>query len=83
LKEVLSNSVTVRQVPFIEMLSPSPASSRILPHSEIVRDVPPPPEVVESRDERFVTALMEMPSVLYFHVRTLKGTWRLTPDCLD
>jgi hypothetical protein len=38
------------------MLSPSAASPRILPHSEIVRDVPSPPEVVESRDERFVTA---------------------------
>jgi hypothetical protein len=52
----LSNSVTVRHVPLIKMLSPSAASSSIVPHSEIVRDVPPPPEVVESSDESLVTA---------------------------
>jgi len=56
LKEVLANSVTVRQVPLIEMLSPSAASSRIVSHSEIVREVPPPPDAVESREVRFVTA---------------------------
>jgi hypothetical protein len=26
---------------------------------------------------------MEMPSALDFHVRTLEGAWRLTPDCLN
>src|SRR5271155_2263175 len=56
LKVVLSNSVTVRQVPLMEMLSPSIAPSRIGPQSEIVRDVPPPPDVDESRSLRLETA---------------------------
>jgi hypothetical protein len=56
LKQDLSNSVIVRQVPFTLMLSPREASVRISAHSEMVREVPPPPEVVESRVVRLVTA---------------------------
>lgn len=46
----------VRQVPFTEMESPSCASPRMVEHDEMVRDVPPPPEDVESRELSSVTA---------------------------
>jgi len=48
LKDDLSNSVTVRQVPLTEILSPSATSLRMESHCEIVREVPPPPDEVES-----------------------------------
>ncbi len=52
----LENSVMVRHVPFTLMLSPREASVRIEAQSEMVIEVPLPPEEVESREERFVTA---------------------------
>lgn len=54
----LENSVMVRHVPFTLMLSPSEASVTIEAQSEMVREVPLPPEELESREERFVTAVM-------------------------
>jgi len=56
LKEDRSNSVMVRQVPLTLMLSPREASERISLHWEMVREVPPPPEVVVSRLLSLVTA---------------------------
>jgi len=50
------SSVMVRQMPLMEMESPSAASLRIVGHCESVREVPPPPVAVESRADRFVTA---------------------------
>lgn len=50
-------SVTVRQVPFTEIESPSWASERMVEQEEIVSDVPPPPEDVESRELSSVTAV--------------------------
>jgi hypothetical protein len=55
-KEERSNSVMVRQVPFTLMLSPREASLRIGEQFVIVRDVPEPPEAVESREVRALTA---------------------------
>ena len=42
----------VRQVPFMEMLSPSLASKRIRGQEVMVREVPLPPEEVGSRGVR-------------------------------
>lgn len=42
------NSVTVRHVPLIHMLSPSFASLRIEEASEMIREVPLPPDSVSS-----------------------------------
>lgn len=72
LNEDLSNSVTVRQVPLIEILSPSAASSRMVSHSEMVSEVPPPPEVVESREVRFVTASPGRPSAAGTQIHHVK-----------
>jgi hypothetical protein len=44
-----SNSLMVRQVPSTLILSPREASERILAQLEMVREVPPPLEVLESR----------------------------------
>ena len=56
---LLLNSVMVRQVPLTETESPSWASSRIEEHFPMVRDVPPPPEEVESKELSSVTAVVE------------------------
>jgi hypothetical protein len=56
-KEEGSNSVTVRQVPFTLMLSPREASLRIGEQFVMVREVPEPPEEVESSGVRALTAL--------------------------
>jgi hypothetical protein len=52
LKDVASCSVMVRQVPFTEMESPRWASVRISGQSEMVREVPLPPEELGSRGVR-------------------------------
>jgi hypothetical protein len=44
-----ANSLMVRQVPSTLILSPREASERILAQLEMVREVPPPLEVLESR----------------------------------
>lgn len=50
-------SVIVRQVPFTQILSPSLAFCRTSPASDIVKDVPPPPDVEMSRGSSAVTAV--------------------------
>lgn len=57
---LLLNSVMVRQVPFTEIESPRIASPRIVEQEEMVREVPPPPEDVESREFSSVTAVCEV-----------------------
>ena len=54
----LENSVMVRHVPLMEMESPRAASARNEGRSEVamVREVPEPPELVESRSCSVVTA---------------------------
>lgn len=51
LKESASNSVTVRQQPFMEIESPMWQSERMGAESEMVRDQPFPPLSVVSRVE--------------------------------
>lgn len=56
LNSVDVKDVIVRHVPLILMLSPRWASVRISSQSEMVREVPPPPDEVSSWDSRAVTA---------------------------
>lgn len=56
LKVEVSNSVTVRQVPLTDMLSPSWQSPRMSEAPEMVREVPPPPLAVVSSCSSLDTA---------------------------
>lgn len=63
---LLLNSVTVRHVPFTDIESPSWQSESIDEHEPIVREVPPPPELVESRELSSVTAVVRLSDYLSY-----------------
>lgn len=80
----LLNSVMVRHVPLTEMESPRCASPRMSAQLEMVREVPPPPEEVLSRELSSVTAVRKEWSdsascCRYFflngNAETQGGTW--------
>lgn len=56
LNEDLSNSVTVKHVPLTEIESPNAASPKISAQSDMVKEVPFPPDVEGSSCCRLVTA---------------------------